>query len=270
MAFKENLLKKMELDKMRKRVLSTLGPSGGGSKIDRKAMKDLLKAAEFRYMNLRGLDLYTPDERETDGKQVILVLDNELPVYHSTLNDVLLRKEPTLKEMISIRNAMKILNDKDVVVSRKERSVETVYKECIARLNLSYTDEDIKKLEYDGRSAVEWNDTDMVIQSIDLFSELLGYVPEPKAMRIENHYTRGAMTSSASGSDAFGPSVVFNSGDGTIRLIRDSIALSDNDGIQMFMDKVSGRKDADLFGPKVIEFLSAEVIRMKPLVKVSG
>lgn len=267
MSFKENLLKKISLDQMKQRVLGTLGPSGGGGRIDKTAMKELLKAAEFRYMNLRGMDLYTPDEGEVDGRQMILVLDNELPVYQSTINDVLLRKEPTLKEMISIRNAMKILNDKDVVVSRKERSVETVYRESIGRLDLAYTLEDIKKMEYDGRAAVEWNDRDAVIESLVLFSELLGYGPEPRSMMIEHHFIRGALSHNEKGADLFGPSVVYNEGDGAIRLISDRTATADKEGIKLFRDKALGHCDPDLMGPSVIAFLSEQVIKLKPVVR---
>lgn len=267
MSFKENLLKKISLDQMKQRVLVTMGPSGSGTKIDRNAMKELLKAADFRVMNLRGLDLYTPDEAEKNGTQMILVLDNELPVYNSTINDVLLRKEPTLKEMISIKNAMKILNDKDVVVSRKEKSVETVYRASMARLDFSYTTEDIKKLEYDGRAAIEWNDTEAAIEAITLFSELLGYGTEPRAMRIELHHIRCMMSRDDKGSDVFGPSVVYNTGDGSIRLVKDRISLSDKDGIKRFMDKSLGHMDPDIFGPPVIEFLTEEVMRLKPVVQ---
>jgi hypothetical protein len=169
--------------------------------------------------------------------------------------------------MISIKNAMKILNDKDVVVSRKEKSVETIYRAAIARLDLSYTPEDIKKLEYDGRAAIEWNDTEVAIETITLFSELLGYGPEPKAMRIEHHHIRGQMTSNDKGSDSFGPSIILNTGDGSIRLVKDRISLSDKDGINLFLDKALGVKDPDLFGPPVIEFLAEEVMKLKPVVQ---
>ncbi len=255
---------------MRQRILSTLGPSAGGIKIDKAAMKELLKAGGFRSMHLRGLDLYTPDESETQGKQVILVLDNELAVYNTSLNDVLMRKEPTLKEMISIKNAMKILNDKDVVVSRKDKSVDTVYQEAMARLDLRYSEDDIKKLEYEGRAAVEWNDTDAVTENLALFSELLGFEPEPKVMRIEHHLIRGVTSAQDSGGQTFGPTVVYNTADGTIRLVKDRVQLSDKDGIEAFMDKALGRKDPDVFGPAVIVFLCEEVLRLKPELKPAG
>ncbi len=267
MAFKENLLKKISLDQMKQRVMVTLGASGSERRIDKKAMKDLLKAADFRHMNMRGLDLYTPDDREKDGKQMILVLDNELSVYHTTVNDVLLRKEPTLKEMISIKNAMRILNDKDVVVSRRDQSVETVYRECMARLELSYTSDDIKKLEYDGRAALEWNDGEALIETLTVFSELLGYVPEPGVLMIEHHHIRGTLVRSDSGKTLFGPSVIYSQKDGTIRMIMEKTDLADKDAVELFRQKALGDKDSDLVGPSVIVFLSEEVIRTKPVVQ---
>ena len=269
MSFKENLLKKISYDQMKQRALASLGPAGGGSKIDKKAMKELLGAAGYRYMSLRGLELYIPEGNEEGGKQKILVLDNDLPVYHSTVNDVALRKEPTLKEMISIKNAIRILNDSDVVISRKEKSVELVYQKCMAGLDLAFTSEDIKKLEYDGRAAVEWNDTEAVVQSLTLFSELLNYVSEPKVFRIDNHYIRGAMSRDVKGKERFGPSVVYRVGDGTIRMIRERIVLSDKDGIQLFHEMVQGIKDPACFGPQVFEWLCGEVLRINNLKPLS-
>jgi hypothetical protein len=265
MSFKENLLKKIRLDQMKQRVMSTIVPSGSGSKVDKKAMKDLLTAAGFRYMSVRGLDMYLPEGADESGKQMILILDNDLPVYNSTVNDVALRKEPTIKEMISIKNAMKILNDNDVVVSRKERSVDTVYQESLKRLDLNFNKDDIKKLEYDARAAVEWNDSEAVLESITLFGELLKLVPEPKAFRIEHHHIRGQYSRGGDG-DVFGPAVVYHPGEGTIRWIADKIPLSDKDGIQVFLDKATGKKDPDFFGPSVFEHLSREVIKLNNLV----
>jgi hypothetical protein len=77
------------------------------------------------------------------GKTRILVLDNDLTIYHTTVEDVVLRKSPTVKEMVSIRNAIKILNDKDVVISKKEASLKTIRDICIDQLDLHYTAADI-------------------------------------------------------------------------------------------------------------------------------
>ncbi|MBU1170183.1 MAG: hypothetical protein KKD44_11520 [Proteobacteria bacterium] len=264
MSFKQNLLKKIKLDQMRKRVLVTLGPSGSGTKVDKNAMKNLVIAAGLRHKKLRGLDLYLAEGTEDKAKQKILVLDNDLAVYDTTLDDVALRKEPTVKEMISIKNAIKILNDKDVVVSRKDMSVETVYAESISRLDLSFTHDDIKKLEYEGRAAVEWNDTEAVLESLSLFGELLAYGAEPKAFKIDGYAMMGAYSQNATGEDQFGPAVVFSIGDGTIKLIEQKMVTHDKEEIKSFHDQVLGRKDPARMGPSVIEYMASQVLAAHP------
>ncbi|GAB6093981.1 hypothetical protein JCM14469_02330 [Desulfatiferula olefinivorans] len=260
MPFKQNLLKKIKLDQMRKRVLVTLGPSGSGSKVDKKAMRHLLDAAGYRHSSLRGLDVFLPEGTTDTDRQAIFVLDNDLAIYDSTLGDVALRKEPTLKEMISIKNAVKILNDKDVVVSRRDRSVETVYARCLERLDLSFTPDDIRKLEYDGRAAVEWNDTEAVLEALRLFEELLAFRPEPRHFKIDSYVMTGAFSRGDAGREHFGPSVVFSIGDGTIRLIEDVIAVDDKEGLRTFHDQVLGRRDPSQIGPTVFTWLADRVL----------
>jgi len=263
MSFKENLLEKLTLDRMRQRVLSSLGPIGSGRKIDKKAMRELLVAAGLRRLEARGLELYLPDGTADDEHQAILVLDNDLPVYESTVEDVAMRKEPTIKEMISIRNAMRILNDSDVVVSRKEASVRAVHEEGVSRLDLSFTEADIKQLEYEGRAAVEWKDADSVAESVSLFGELLKLGPEPAPFGMEHCLIRGRSAKEGS-KDSFGPALVFHAGDGTLRWIEESVAHTDRDGIRRFKDKALGKREPDLAGPDVIKHLAAEVVRGMP------
>ena len=63
------------------------------------------------------MDLYILGN--TAKKKKILVLDNGLAIYHTTIEDVCMRKSPSVKEMISIRNTIKILNDEDVILGKK-------------------------------------------------------------------------------------------------------------------------------------------------------
>lgn len=264
MSFKQNLLKKIKLDQMRQRVLVTLGPTGSGNKVDKNAMRNLLDAAGYRHKKLRSLDLYLPEGTGEWAMQNILVLDNELTVYNTTVDDVALRKDPTLKEMISIKNAMKILNDKDVVVSRKDKSVETVYNEGVAQLDLTFTTEDIKKLEYDGRSAVEWNDTEAILETMNLFAELLTYYSEPKTFKLDGYAATGAYSRNSQGEELFGPSVVFSIGNGIIKLIEDKLPVQDKEAVKTFHDTVLGHRDPAAIGPSVIEWLAEQVIAAHP------
>lgn len=249
---------------MRQRVLVTLGPTGSGSKVDKNAMRQLLDTAGYRHKKLRSLDLYLPEGTGEWAKQNILVLDNELTIYNTTVDDVALRKDPTIKEMISIKNAIKILNDKDVVISRKDKSVETVYTESISRLDLTFTNEDIKKLEYDGRSAVEWNDTEAILETLNLFAELLKYYSEPKTFKLDGYAMTGAYSRNSKGEELFGPSVVFSIGNGTLKLIQETFHVPDKEAVKRFQDIVLGRKDPAAMGPSVMEWLARQVMDAHP------
>jgi len=265
MSFKDNLLKKIVLDRMRQRVLSTIGPVGSGRKVDKEAMRALLVSAGYRSLAVRGLELYLPHGTADGDTQAIFVLDNDLPVYQSTVGDVSMRKEPTIKEMISIRNAMRILNDSDVVISRKEASVKTVYEEGLTHLDLSFTEADIKQLEYEGRAAVEWKDADSVLESLALFGELLALGPEPAPFRIDHHLIRGRTFRDERGEERFGPAVVYSTGDGVLRWIEERVGLRDREGIQHFRAKALGQRAPDLEGPPVIKHVADEVVRGMPL-----
>ena len=61
MSFKENLLKKIEIDKMAKQVIASMGPPESGRKIDKTIMRSLLEMSDYTYKRKRDLDLYIED-----------------------------------------------------------------------------------------------------------------------------------------------------------------------------------------------------------------
>ncbi|MBE9544745.1 MAG: hypothetical protein IMF02_09660, partial [Proteobacteria bacterium] len=136
MSFKNNLLKKIQINQLSRTVLASIGSAESGLKIDKDAMRSLLEMSPYRYQKERDLDLYIQGLNGELSR--ILVLDNELPIYETTVDDVLIRKSPYTKEMLSIKNIIKILKDSDVKLSRKKRSLESVQKECIDGLDLTY------------------------------------------------------------------------------------------------------------------------------------
>ena len=155
MGFKENILQKIRFDQLHTTIVNSLGPPDSGRRLDKEAMTRLLKYTGYAPATVRDLELYIkPDSGDPPA---ILLLDNELKVYKTTPEDVALRKSPTVKEMVSIRNAIKILNDKDVVVSRKADTLEHVRARLIGDLDLSYTPADIEALAQDGRDSLENN-----------------------------------------------------------------------------------------------------------------
>ena len=144
MGFKENLLKKVQIDALAKTVIDAYGPPDSGGRIDKDVMRQLLDLGGFQAIKERDLDLYILEGNKTKGK--ILVLDNDLAIYHTSAADVGMRKSPVVKEMLTIRSIIKILNDKDVVVSKKDSSVRTVQNRCLDMLDLSFAASDIDAL----------------------------------------------------------------------------------------------------------------------------
>ena len=97
--------------------------------------------------------------------------------------------------MLSIRNIIKILNDSDVKLSRREVSVKTVQKECIAQLDLTFNESDIKAIAKEGTDSLQNGYAEGVKESLSLFAELLGYRHPPQAFQIQHHEIIGALSS---------------------------------------------------------------------------
>jgi hypothetical protein len=259
MGFKQELLKKIQMDRMTEKIIATIGPSGSEQKVDKGLFRVLLETAGYRHQKERDIDLFLPPEGS--GNTNILVLDNDLPFYKTTIADIAMRKSPTVKEMVNIRNAIKILNDSDVVVSKKADSVRTVYKEILSRLNLSYTEQDIEAIASDGAASLENGYADGVQECLDMFAELLGYQPAPKAFRADHHRIIGAVSQKDSGETVFGPMICYNLMLHRIFGIESAIGSLDRIRLESYQEVLSGAEKPSLEGAAVFQFLRTEVIR---------
>ena len=232
MSFKDNLLKKITINQLSRKIMASFGPPESGPKIDKDAMRSLLEMSPYQYQKERDLDLYI---EELDGEHSrILVLDNELPIYKTTVEDVLIRKSPYTKEMLSIKNIIKILKDSDVKLSRKEASLKTVQKECIDRLDLTYEASDIEAMANEGTDSLENGYAEGVVESLSLFAELLGYQPAPKAFRIRHHELFGALPTREAGEMQYGPIVLYSLLDNSLKLIDERISNTDKKKMEFF------------------------------------
>jgi len=261
MSFKENLLKKIRIKQLSRKVLASIGPAESGQKIDKDAMRSLLEISPYQFQQARDLDLYI--EKGGDEPNRILVLDNELPIYKTSVEDVLIRKSPYIKEMTKIRNIIKILKDSDVKVSRKEESVKTVANECIDRLDLSFEAADIRELVEEGISSLENGYAEGVQESLALFSELLGYQPAPQAFQIRHHEILGALMEKPAGELVFGPIIIFSRIDNSLRLLSDQISSFDKPKIEFFQKAAQGNEKAAVEGSEVFKYLEREVLAGK-------
>jgi hypothetical protein len=204
------------------------------------------------------MDLYIEDEGADNTR--ILVLDNDLTFYRTTVEDVVLRKNPTVKEMVSIRNAIKILNDKDVVVSRKEESLQTVQAICIGELDLRYTDADIKALADEGKSALENGYAPGVQENLMLFADLLAFVSAPKAFAMKHFDLYGKLERKPGGDFVFGPLVLYSLADGTLACFETPLRSRDKGRFDILKAVASGKEEATASGPDVFDLMAAKVL----------
>ncbi len=262
MSFKQNLLKKIEIDQMVRSVLATIGPMDSGLKIDRQTMRRLLEMGPYEHQHQRDLDLYI----ETTGasESTVLVLDNELPIYRTTPEDVVMRKSPTIKEMLNIRNAIKILNNSDVLVSKREESLKTVRRTCIDLLDLSFDQSDVAEIEKEGIRSLERDYEEGVVEALLLFSELLEYKTLPKIFQIRHHEMFGKFKKADRDRYRLGPVVMYSKIDGTLKLIQDEITGSNKENAEMLAAVSSGAEKASVEGPDVFRSL-ARSVRIRPI-----
>jgi hypothetical protein len=258
MAFKENLLTKLKIDRLAATVMDSIAAEQGGGKADKDAMRKLLELSAYQYQRVRDLDLYV-QEIDQDQKE-IFVLDNELPIYRTTIDDVAMRKSPLIKEMVKIGNIIKILKDSDVKLSRKEESVKAIQKACIDRLDLSFGESDIDEIAADGKASLERDYTDGVVECLDLFAELLDYRPAPRAFQIGRYKMIGQLTPKAGGEILYGPIIIYSLIHGTLKLIRDAIGSSDTAQIERVQQIASGNQKAEIEGPDVFTYLRNAVL----------
>ncbi len=265
MGFKENLLKKIEIDKLAAQVAASVEPQADAAKFDKAAARHLMEMGSFPHVELkdRDLELYI---LEDDGeKKKIIVLDNGLAIYNTTIDDVALRKSPTVKEMISLRNVMKILSDSDVRVSKRTDSVRTLKKMLIDGLDLTYTDADIDGIAYEGAASLEGNDAEGVLESLTLFGEILGFQKAPKLFQSSHCDIRGDLEKGSAGEMHFGPAFVYDQTHNSFKFISSTIDSRVKDDLDRYLQILSGEVPADAEGADVFRRLKQLVMDRKPV-----
>ena len=253
MGFQENLLKKIEINRLADSVLLSIGPAESGRKVDKDAVRGLLEIAGYTQRRVRQMDFFV--QQPAADPETILVLDNDLTIYRTSAEDVALRKNPFIKEMLSLRNIKRILNDKDVVVSRKEESVERLREECLATLDLSYSESDIAGIARSGFASLESNYPEGVIESLDMFADLLAYRQPPKIFQLRHHHIIGGLEERDSGEKFFGPTVIYSRIDNRIRLIPEPVGSYDRPQLERYRRMASGDEKPPVEGEAVFQFL---------------
>ncbi len=262
-SFKENLKNKMLIESLCKTVSRSIGSSGMPTKVNKEAMRRLLSLSPFVPEKRRDLELYFREFDEGVGE--ILVLDNELPLYGKTsLDDVTLRRSPELKEMISIRNIIKILNDSDILIHKKRESLYHVRDRALELLDLRYEQKDIEKMADEGIEAVVRADSDGVMEILGLFFEVLGYEPAPVEVTVNDFVVFGARHGAGTQKETLGPVVMYNEKTNVLRLIKQSVAIDDPVARDLIPNVALGKIEPDAKEFTVFRFLKDEVLKRPP------
>jgi len=258
MAFRENLLQKIKIDELAAKVLASIGPDGSESKLDKKSMRDLLALSPYAPRRERDLDLYVNAANGVGEK--VLVLDNELPIYRTSVQDVVMRKSPEVREMVSFRNVIKILKDSDVKISRKVDSLKAVQAESIARLDLAFGAEDINDLRRDGIASLESKYAEGIDEALALFAELLGYRTPPKPFLLPHCTTYVSLYRNEKGETVVGPAVAFDRRNHRLRLTEEQFGAFDKERVERFHAFAAGQSPGAVEGAAVFERLQAMVL----------
>ena len=262
MSFKENLKTKILIDSLAKTAYPTIGASGTYRKVDKETIRKLLSLSPFVLEKRRDLDLYFRELEPGIGE--VLVLDNELPLYGNTsLDDVTLRKSPELKEMVKIRNVIKILSDSDILMYKGREALRYVHDRALDLLDLRYQPSDIEELADEGLEAFARADSEAVMETLNLFVEILAYQAVPAEALVNDYVMFGAYRQEEGDREAFGPIIMYNDTTNTLRVIDRTVLVDDPIQRDTIAGVALGEVEPNLEGHAVFGFLKEEVLKKK-------
>jgi hypothetical protein len=254
MSFKENLKAKINLDRLLQKLVSTIREPPGKRWLDKVLTQELLDMTDLKHKKVSYLHLYI---RPLEGEIMeVVVFDNELPIYHTTVADVALRKSPYWQQMFSIRNIRKIMNHHDVLVSKGKESLKRVHANALALLDLTYTRDDLALLLEDARSGLERESIEQIQESLELFLELLDFQPVSLGVLEQDLQIFARPRLNAGDVPSFEHLLLFNEENLSLGLKKGPFSPESDSDLAWVMQYVRGREPADLQGMDVFEFLA--------------
>jgi hypothetical protein len=252
MTLVESFRRKQQLDRLAREVEARLRLPAGQKSLNKDAMRRLLGYTRFEPARVRDLEIYV---RPVEGEiNEVVVLDNELPIYRTTVADVGLRKTPLVKEMLSIRNIRKILDDKDVVASKGEESLRRIYAQAFSGLDFSYSDDEIESLVDEGKQALKANSLERVEDILEVFLELLGYRLIELGM-LEPHFrTYAVPVTGRAGPPKFRDIIFFDREELELVLVKGGFSPGQEADLERLLASLKG-KTMDAEGEEVLNYL---------------
>jgi len=253
MSFKENLKAKIRLDRLLQKLVSTIREPPGRWWLDKALTQELLDLTDLKHKKVSNLHLYI---RPLEGEIMeVLVFDNELPIYHTTVDDVVLRKSPYWQQMFSIRNVKKIMNHRDVLVSKGKESLNRIHANALALLDLTYSRDDLALLLEDARSGLERKSIEQIQESLDLFVDLLDFEPLSFGVLEQDLQIFAGPKLNGGAVPTFEHLILFDEENLSLGLKKGAFSTENDLDLAWVMQYAQGEKIADLKGIDVFKFL---------------
>jgi len=253
MSFKENLKAKIRLDRLLQKLVSTIREPPGRWWLDKALTQELLDLTDLKHKKVSNLHLYI---RPLEGEIMeVLVFDNELPIYHTTVDDVVLRKSPYWQQMFSIRNVKKIMNHHDVLVSKGKESLNRIHANALALLDLTYSRDDLALLLEDARSGLERKSIEQIQESLDLFVDLLDFEPLSFGVLEQDLQIFAGPKLNGGAVPTFEHLILFDEENLSLGLKKGAFSTENDLDLAWVMQYAQGEKIADLKGIDVFKFL---------------
>jgi len=222
--------------------------------VDKVLAQELLDMTDLEHKKFRDLHLYI---RPLEGEIAeVLVFDNELAIYHTTVADVALRKSPFWQEMVSIRNIKKIMNHHDVLVSKGKESLKRLHANALVLLDLTYSRDDLALLVEDGNWGLEQKSIGQVQESLDLFVDLLDFHPVSLGVLEQDLQIFARPKLSAAAVPAFEHLILFDKEILSLGLKKGDFSPENDLDLAWVMQYARGEETADLQGIDVFKFLA--------------
>ncbi len=258
MTLKENILRKISIKKAAA-ALEFMLPGSFVKKFDKKAAVFLLESAGYRYEKVRDLELYCQGIDSENRK--IIVLDHDLPLYMTSIEDVALRKSPNIKEMLSFSGIRKILWDENVVIKKKADTVEAILDEALLRLDLSVTENGVDEIMYSALASFEEKYIEGVMEGFMIFSELLEWT-YPYGNRPDEFIISGFFIQDSINGNLYGPVMLYNLSKNQLFLTEKTFLLSDLENKEDFKKSALGMEGDFLSGEAVLRRL-CHIVKLK-------
>ncbi len=256
MSLKEIIHRKKTVDRLAGQVIASIGSVSGGYKVDKTDMRALLETAGYESQTRRGIEMHSHDFSAETPR--IVVLDNELKLYETDMEDIAVRKNPTLGEMVRLKSIRKILSDQDVVVASRSDTVRVIRKEILESMDLSFTEADIGELYREGWDALDHGRGEDLVAILEMFAEIL--VLSPPDAHLPGDLVVFGNKNESEQDLRYGPLNIYSYSGNLLHRYNRVLSAGNSKNPGTYRDLLFGEAEPDMEGVEVLDDLRQKAI----------